>query len=64
MTLAALRRPIQFVRPPRTLFTGRNNSEIVGPPHDDQAQLATLRRALRVLIEATEPGTLVEVSKG
>lgn len=60
ITLAALRMPSQLSRPPRLFFTGYKNHEIVGPPNDREAQLATLRRALQVLAEATEPGTLVE----
>ena len=61
MSLAALRKPTQLARSPRVFFTGKPNAEIVGPPNDEQAQLATLREALRVLAEATEPGILWEV---
>lgn len=62
--LAGLRKQGQLSRPPRVLFTSYGNAELVGPPHDEAAQLATLRRALQVLGEATEPGTFVEVPKG
>lgn len=62
--LAGLRKPAQLTHPPRVLFTSYGNAEVVGPPHDEAAQLATLRRALQVLVEATEPGTFVEVPKG
>lgn len=61
--LAGLRKPAQLTCPPRVLFTSYANAEVVGPPRDEAAQLATLRRALRVLGEATEPGTFVEVAK-
>ncbi|HEV7128778.1 MAG TPA: hypothetical protein VGN32_15210 [Ktedonobacterales bacterium] len=60
--LAALRRPAQLVRAPRTLFTGNSNSQIVGAPGDRDAQRGVLRRALRLLTEATEPGTFVELA--
>ncbi len=62
--LAGLRKPAQLSRPPRVLLTSYNNAQVVGPPHDEAAQLATLRRALQLLGEATEPGTFVEVPKG
>lgn len=50
------------VRPPRTLFTGRSNAEIVGPPHDSAAQLTTLRRAFEVLRQSTEPGSITPMT--
>lgn len=62
--LAGLRKQGQLSRPPRVLLTSYNNAEVVGPPGDEATQLATLRRALRVLAEATEPPTFVEVPKG
>jgi hypothetical protein len=61
VSLAALRKPAQLARAPRVLFTGNPNSEIVGPPNDKQAQLATLREALRVLVEAADPGIMREL---
>ena len=60
VSLSALRKPTMMVRPPRTLFTRNPNSQIVGAPTDRDGQLAMLRRALRLLVEATEPGTLVD----
>ncbi|HEX8034501.1 MAG TPA: hypothetical protein VF510_11670 [Ktedonobacterales bacterium] len=61
--LAGLRKPAQLTRPPRVLLTSYNNAEVVGPAHAEAAQLATLHLALRVLAEATEPGTFIEVPK-
>jgi hypothetical protein len=63
VSLSALRKPTLFVRPPRTLFTRNANSQIVGAPRDRDAQLTTLRHALRVLVEATEPGMLADLSE-
>jgi hypothetical protein len=63
VTLSALRKPT-MVRPPRALFTRNPNYQIVGAPHDRAAQLTVLRQALRVLIKATEPGTLTDLSCG
>jgi hypothetical protein len=51
----------QRINPPRTLFTGYQNAEIVGPPGDAEAQHATLRRAFRHLREATGPGVIVDL---
>ncbi len=62
VSLSALRKPTLFVRPPRALFTRSANSQIVGAPHDRAAQLSILRRALRVLVEATEPGMLTDLT--
>jgi hypothetical protein len=62
VTLSALRKPTTMVRPPRALFTRTANSQIVGAPHDRAAQLTVLRQALHVLIEASEPGTLTDLS--
>ncbi len=61
--LAGLRKPAQLSRPPRVLLTAYNNAHVVGPPDDEAAQLATLRRALQVLAEASEAPTFVEVPK-
>lgn len=63
VVLAGLRKQGQLSRPPRVLLTSYNNAQVVGPPHDEAAQLATLRRALQVLSEATEAPTFVEVPK-
>jgi hypothetical protein len=60
VSLSALRKPTLLVRPPRALFTGNPNHQIVGAPHDREAQLTVLRRALRLLVEATEPGILTD----
>lgn len=60
VSLSALRKPAMLVRPPRALFTRNVNSQIVGAPNDHAAQRTTLRRALRVLLEAAEPGSLTE----
>jgi hypothetical protein len=49
------------INPPRSLFTGYQNAEIVGPPGDAETQRATLRRAFRVLREATDPGAIVDL---
>jgi hypothetical protein len=64
VSLSALRKPTLLVRPPRALFTRNANSQIVGAPHDRLAQVAVLRQALRVLIEASEPGRLTDLSDG
>jgi len=40
--------------------TGYPNGQTVGPPGDDAAQRAVLRRAL-ALLTATEPGTIVDL---
>ena len=63
LSLSALRKPTLLVRPPRALFTRNANSQIVGAPHDRAAQLTILRHALRVLVEAKEPGVLTELSE-
>jgi hypothetical protein len=62
VSLSALRKPTTMVRPPRALFTRNPNYQIVGPPHDRTAQLTVLRQALQVLMAATEPGTLTDLS--
>jgi hypothetical protein len=62
VSLSALRKPTLLVRPPRALFTRNANSQIVGAPHDHPAQLTVLRQALRVLIDASEPGSLTDLS--
>jgi hypothetical protein len=59
--LFALRRSIPLLRPPRALSTGQRNFQIAGPPDDERTQTAILRRALRVLVEATEPATVAEM---
>ncbi|MGH2516916.1 MAG: hypothetical protein ACRDHP_14790 [Ktedonobacterales bacterium] len=61
VSLSALRKPTMLVRPPRALFTRNPNNQIAGAPSDPDAQLAVLRRALRLLVGATEPGTLAEM---
>lgn len=60
ISLSARRRPTLLVRPPRALFTGNPNYQIVGAPNDREAQLIVLRRALRMLIEATEPAIITD----
>lgn len=62
VSLSALRKPTMMARPPRALFTRNPNSQIVGAPHDPAAQLTILRHALRLLIEATEPGAIADLS--
>jgi hypothetical protein len=62
VSLSALRKPTLLVRPPRALFTRNANSQIVGAPQDRAAQLSVLRQALRVLIDASEPGSLTDLS--
>jgi hypothetical protein len=61
VSLAALRKPTLIVRPPRALFTHNPNHQIVGAPNDRGAQLFVLRHALRLLVEATEPGILTDL---
>lgn len=61
VSLSALRKPTLLVRPPRALFTRNPNSQIVGAPNDRDAQLAILRRALRLLEEDPVPGTLTDL---
>ena len=58
VSLSALRKPTLLARPPRALFTHNPNHQIVGASNDRYAQLAVLRRALRLLMEAAEPGRL------
>jgi hypothetical protein len=60
VSLSALRKPTLLVHPPRALFTGNPNQQIVGPTHAREAQLAMLRRTLRVLMEATTPGIITD----
>jgi hypothetical protein len=64
VSLSALRKPTLLVRPPRALFTRNANGQIVGAPHDHAGQLSVLRQALRVLIDASEPGKLTDLSDG
>jgi len=61
VTLSALRSRTARVHPPRALFTGLPNFQIVGPPGDAGAQRETVRRALALLASATEPGALVDM---
>lgn len=61
MSLSALRKPTLLVRPPRAFFTRNSNGQIVGAPLDRAGQRTVLRQALRVLIEASEPGKLTDV---
>jgi hypothetical protein len=61
VSLSALRKPTMLVRPPRALFTRNPNNQVVGAANDRAAQRTILRRALRVLVEATEPGTLIDL---
>lgn len=51
---------MELAHPPRALLTGYRNHEVVGPPHDVQAQRATLSNALRLLVTATEPDQMVD----
>jgi len=60
VAVAVRRGLIARVRPPRALVTGYPNGQTVGPPGDDAAQRAVLRRAL-ALLTATEPGTIVDL---
>lgn len=61
VTLSALRSRTLRVNPPRSLFTGLHNGQIIGPPGDVRAQQATVRRALGLLASAAEPGVLLDM---
>lgn len=61
VTLSALRSRTARIHPPRALFTGLPNSQIIGPPGAAETQRETVRRALELLVSATEPGALVDM---
>ncbi len=58
-----MRVAMQGTRPPRVLITGYKNSEVIGPPNDHEEQLALVRAALKLLMEAETPGTVEELPK-
>lgn len=61
VTLSALRSRTLRVNPPRSLFTGLHNGQIIGPPGHAKAQRTTVRRALGLLVSASEPGALLDM---
>lgn len=61
VTLSALRSRTARIHPPRALLTGLPNSQIIGPPGAAETQRETVRRALELLVSATEPGALVDM---
>jgi hypothetical protein len=63
VVVASVRRAIGLTHPPRTLMTGRANSEVIGAPGDGAAQRETLRGALSVLTSATTPGVVEELPR-
>lgn len=56
--LGSLRHVMRLTHPPRMLFTGLKNYEVVGPPHDVATQTGAVSAALRMLVDAREPFTL------
>lgn len=42
------------------LFTHQKNYEVVGPPNDVATQTAIIKAALQLLVDAKEPGALVD----
>lgn len=59
--LGSLRHVMRLTHPPRMLFTGQKNYEVVGPPGDVATQMAIIKAALRMLVDAREPGTLESI---
>ncbi|MGC8780159.1 MAG: hypothetical protein ACP5UQ_04755 [Anaerolineae bacterium] len=50
------------VKPPRTLHVRFPYGAPLGPANRGDFQLAVVRQALDVLVNATEPGTIVEAT--
>jgi len=50
----------QNVMPPRTLFVKFPLGAPLGPAGDHETHRAVIREALQVLVEASEPGTIVD----
>lgn len=48
------------VKTPRALFVRFPYGAPLGPAGDAETQLAIIRAALAVLVDATEPGTIVD----
>jgi hypothetical protein len=61
VALSALRSRTARIHPPRALFTGLPNSQIIGQPGAAETQRETVRRALALLVSATELGTLIDM---
>lgn len=59
VTLSNNRTRTSLVRPPRTLTVPGPRGQTAGPPGDRPAQRARVAAALRLLVEAREPGTAV-----
>lgn len=47
-------------KPPRTLFVNHPMGNAFGAPGDEETQIAVLRAALKLIVEATEGGILVD----
>ena len=58
--LSLLRGVSEKVRPPRTLWVPFPHGYPLGAPHDPELQRRVLRAALTVLVDAIEPGAVVE----
>ena len=61
VTLSALRTRTARIHPPRALFTGLPNFQIIGQPGAAETQRETVRRALALLTVATAPGALINM---
>lgn len=61
VTLSALRSRTARIHPPRALFTGLPNFQIIGPPGAAETQRETVGHALALLESATAPGTLIDM---
>ncbi|MDQ3549082.1 MAG: hypothetical protein M3439_09715 [Chloroflexota bacterium] len=58
---AAFRAVVEIMRPPRTVLSARLMGRPVGHPGDADGQRATIMAALRLLHDATTPGTIAEM---
>ena len=53
----------QNVKPPRTLFVKFPFGAPLGPAGDRETHRAVIMEALQVLVEATEPGAIVDSAR-
>lgn len=53
----------QNVKPPRTLFVRFPLGAPLGPAGDSETHRAVILEALQVLVEGTEPGTIVDSAR-
>jgi len=64
VVIANLPQAVERLRPPRALTVRAPRGQTVGPAGDVDRQSSVVRRALRLLAEATSPGTVAAYEGG